>query len=239
MKKLLVLLLSLAGFSAVSFAQTPSAEAEELFRAGKFANALSVYEEALKTNPDDAYIYYNIGNCYFKMGSVGHAVANYYRAFKLNPRDGDIRHNLDLALRAGGGRLVPAGMPQALHKLFFYFTDEELAGLTYLLFWLSWAAGVWLLAHRGKRVMVVLACLCVLCAGWMFRRQALDNEALAVVAAPVVEVRSGPGKNFPPSATVAQGHLVVVEDEKDDWYEIIIKAQGLKGWIAKDALKTI
>ena len=164
-KKVLILLLGMAGLSAVSFAQESSAEAEELFRAGKFANALSIYEATLKTRPDDAYIYYNIGNCYFKMGSVGLAVANYYRAFRLDPRDSDIRHNLDLALQAGGGRLVPAGMPQALHKLFFYFTDEELAGLTYLLFWLACAAaGLWLLSHRGKRVMIVLACLCVLCA---------------------------------------------------------------------------
>ena len=60
-----------------------------------------------------------------------------------------------------------------------------------------------------------------------------------MVATPMAEVRSGPGTNFPPSATIAQGHLVIVEDEKDNWYEVVIKAQGLKGWVAKDAIENI
>ena len=239
-KKLSALVLLITAFSLSVFAQTPSAEAEDLYRAGKFANALSVYEAELKNNPNDPYIYYNIGNCYFKMGSVGLAVANYYRAFKLDPRDGDIRHNLDLAMRAGGGRLVPTGIPHALHKAFFYLSADELKGLTYALFWLFCiVTGAWLVFGKGKRAAAVCACLLVFSAGWMFWRTSLDNENLAVVATPVAEVRSGPGTNFPPSATIAQGHLVIVEDEKDDWYEVIIKAQGLKGWVAKDAIKNI
>ena len=240
MKKIIAVVLLVAGFVLPGLAQGQVAQAEELFRSGQFANALSIYEAELKNSPNDPYIYYNIGNCYFKMGSVGLAVANYYRAFKLNPRDGDIRHNLDLALRAGGSRLVPSGLPASLHQAFFYFSSEELKGLNYALFWLfSVAFGIWLFFRRGKRVVVACAVLWLLCAGWVWWRTSIDNESLAVVAAPMAELRSGPGKNFPPSATVAQGHLVTVEDEKDNWYEVIVKEQGLKGWVAKDAIKNI
>jgi len=239
-KKYLLLLLLLTGTMGAALAQDVNPQAEQLFRTGQFANALSVYEAELKNRPNDPYIYYNIGNCYFKMGSVGLAVANYYHAFKLAPRDADIRHNLDLALRAGGSRLVPAGIPYALHKVFFYLSAEELQGLTYALFWLFCiVTGVWLLWRKGKKAVMVLGCFLVLSAGWLYWRQALDNENLAVVAIPLAEVRSGPGTNFAPSATISQGHLVVVEDEKDDWYEVIIKAQGLKGWVAKSDIKNI
>lgn len=240
MKKIIAAVCLVTGFALSGFAQTQPADAEELFRAGKFANALSVYEAELKNRPNDPYIYYNIGNCYFKMGSVGLAVANYYRAFKLDPRDSDIRHNLDLAMRAGGGRLVPAGVPQALHQVFFCLSLDELKGLSYVLFWLFCVVfGTWLLVRKGKQAVIICAVLCVCSAGWMFWRSSLESEVLAVVATPMAEVRSGPGTNFPPSATIAQGHLVVVEDEKDNWYEVVIKAQGLKGWVAKDAIKQI
>ena len=239
-KKIITLFLFCISFSLTGFAQDALNEAEELFRAGKFANALAVYENELKNHTGNPYIYYNIGNCYFKMGSIGLAVANYYRAFKLNPRDADIRHNLDLALRAGGTQLVPAGIPHALHKVFFYFSYEELQGLTYALFWLCCVSiGLWLVIRKGKYIALTCTCVAVLSAGWLFWRESLENENLAVIAAPIAEVRSGPGDNFPPSANIAQGHLVIVEDEKDNWYEVIIKAQGLKGWVAKDAIKTI
>ena len=239
-KKLALSVVIFTALALTPFAQTTPNEAEELFRAGKFANALTIYENQLKNTPNDPYIYYNIGNCYFKMGSIGLAVANYYRAFKLNPRDADIRHNLDLALRSGGSQLVPAGVPHALHKMFFYFSQEELQGVTYALFWLfCLVGGIFLISRKGKRIAVVCAGLLLISAIWMFWRKPLDNEALAVVATPIAEVRSGPGTNFPPSATIAQGHLVIVEDEKDNWYEVIIKAQGLKGWVAKDAIKNI
>ena len=59
---------------------------------------------------------------------------------------------------------------------------------------------------------------------------------MAVIASPVAEIRSGPGTNFPASASLAQGHLITVEDAKDEWYEVIVKSQGLKGWVEKSAL---
>ena len=168
-KKLTLAVLLLTGVGLSGFAKDQAAGAEELFRAGKFANALSAYEEALKNRPNDPYIYYNIGNCYFKMGSVGLAVANYYRAFRLDPRDGDIRHNLDLALRAGGSRLVPSGVPQALHQAFFCFSLEELQGLSYALFWIFCIVlGTWLFLRKGKQAVLVCAVLWLLSAGWLF-----------------------------------------------------------------------
>ena len=101
------------------WAQNAMEQAEGAYRQGKFSAALGLYEEELKNRPNDPFVYYNIGNCYFKMGSKGLAAANYYRAFKLAPRDSDIRHNLSFALSSGGERFVPAGMPVVLHQAFF------------------------------------------------------------------------------------------------------------------------
>lgn len=215
-------------------------QAEQLYREGRFAAALGAYEKLLKTYPNDPHLYYNIGNCYFKMGSNGLAVANYYRAFRLSPRDADIRHNLSLTLESVGERLVPAGMPVILHKAFFTLTLPELKGLTVsclLVFCLF--MGIWLCKRRaGWLAGCSLLVLCVLL-GWYGWRSRIEHQALAVVAAPTAELRSGPGDNFPASANVAQGHLLIVQDSKDNWDEVIVKSQAIKGWMQANDLEKI
>lgn len=239
MKHLFILVFALLGFTSV-FAQTPLQNAEEFYRQGKFSAALGLYEYDLKTHPNDPYVYYNIGNCYFKMGSMGLAAANYYRAFKLAPRDADIRNNLSLALSAGGESLVPAGVPPVLHKAFFSLSYDELKGLAMVLWWaFCLLACVWLLKRRGGKITLTVALLLALTAGWFYLRHKTETEPLAVVAAPVAEIRSGPGTNFPANASVAQGHLLTVQDEKDSWYEVIVKSQGIKGWVNKNAIEQI
>lgn len=234
---LIACLLLVAGSA---LAQNALPQAEEAYRQGKFSNALGMYEEELKNRPNDPYLYYNIGNCYFKMGSKGLAAANYYRAFKLAPRDADIRHNLSLALAAGGEKFIPAGMPAVLHQAFFSLSYNELKGLFFLLLWLCCTLGsIWLVKRKWGRVLVLCAITFILCGGWLWWRHALETEPLAVVAAPSAEIRSGPGTNFPASANAAQGHLLLVVDEKDSWYEVIVKSQSLKGWVEKSAIERI
>lgn len=240
MKRLLVaLFLTAICFTCVQ-AGDIKATAESFYREGKYAQALSTYEQALKNQPNDPYLYYNIGNCYFKMGSKGLAVAYYYRAFRLNPQNGDIRHNLSLALASGGDSLVPTGMPAAMHRALFALTLAELKGVLCLLGWaVCLLAGIWLLTRKAGKLTLAFGMLFALTAGWFYVRYSWENEPLAVVASPVVELRSGPGKNFPASAAVQQGHLVRILDTKDHWQEVIVRSEGLKGWIEQNALERI
>lgn len=236
-------LLLLGGWLVLSlpvFAQATLQTGEELFRQGKFSAALNAYEQLLKNHPKDPFVYYNIGNCYFKMGSTGLAAANYFRAFKLAPRDADIRHNLALALASGGERLVPSGVPVVLHQAYFYLSYAELKGLTYGLWWLVSLLLVVCLLRRKWNILATIGCVLLLVSNvWLYSRAKLEQQATAVIAAPVAEIRSGPGTNFPASASVAQGHLVTILDEKDAWYEVAVTSQGLKGWMEKNTVEKI
>ena len=215
-------------------------QAEQSYRDGHFAAALGEYEELLQVYPNDPYLYYNIGNCYFKMGSKGLAAANYYRAFRLAPRDSDIRHNLSLALAESGERLVAQGVPEIFHKAFYWLTAAELKGVLYLAWWLFCAMGtVWLFKRKYGRVALTSAVLLVAVGIWYALRYQADHEPIAVVAAPVAELRSGPGMNFPASANIAQGHLLLVQDTRDNWREVVVKSQVIKGWIEADSLEII
>ena len=221
-------------------AQDILSPAEEAYRQGRFSQALGLYETALKNHPNDPFVYYNIGNCYFKMGSKGLAAANYYRAFRLAPRDKDIRHNLSLVLASSGDRFIPAGVPTVLHQAFYSLSYDELRGLTSIVFWCFCVLLIgWLLKRSGFRLVVLSAFVRALCAGWLYWRHTLQQTPLAVVAVPVAEIRSGPGTNFPASANLTQGHLVIIEDGKDNWQEVIVQSQGVKGWIEQSALEKI
>ena len=239
-KQLLLLGILLSSFVCWTYAQADLSEAEQLYRDGRFAEALGSYEKELKLYPNDPFLYYNIGNAYFKMGSNGLAVANYYRAYRLLPRDKDIRHNLALALASSGEQLVPADIPAVAYQAFFCLSYDELKGLTYALFWLLALVGwVWLVKRKAGKVAVVLLVLFGISATWLYARHSLQTRTLAVVAAPSAEIRSGPGTNFPANATAAQGHLLDIVDKKDQWYEVIVNSQSIKGWVESSAIEKI
>ena len=131
-------------------------------------------------------------------------------------------------------------MPPSLHRLLFSLPLVELQGVLYLVGWiLCLFAGIWILTRKGGKVTIVAGVIFILVAGWFYVRHSWETQPLAVVAAPVVELRSGPGKNFPASAAVQQGHLVQLLDSKDSWQEVIVRSEGLKGWIEQTALERI
>ena len=131
-------------------------------------------------------------------------------------------------------------MPVVLHQAFYSLSYTELKGLLFVLLWLFCAlASLWLLKRKWGRMLAASAVILLLCAGWFYLRHTLQVEHLAVIASPVAEIRSGPGTNFPASASVAQGHLITVQDAKDEWYEVIVKSQGIKGWVEKNAVEQI
>ena len=243
MKKILLLaglILAINSFCLAQALPGKLAQAEDVYRAGHYAQALTLYEEDLKNYPNDPYLYYNIGNCYFKMGSKGLATANYYRAFMRAPRDLEIRHNLALTRASCGERLVPSGVPEVIHRIYFGLSLAELTGLLFALFWLCCFAGCfWLLKRKGAKAVCVLLVLLLFVTGWWYTRSRWENRTLAVVASPVAEIRSGPGTNFPASANVSQGHLLTIQDSKDTWYEVVVQSQGLKGWVEKNAVEKI
>src|SRR5215217_4594832 len=71
--------------------------AGQLYKQKQFAEAAEKYEKILKQGYKSPEVYYNLGNCYFKLDSIGKCILNFERAHQLAPDDEDITHNLQLA----------------------------------------------------------------------------------------------------------------------------------------------
>lgn len=229
------------GLSAMEGAQS----ADESYRSGNFDAALEGYKEELLFNKtayspkraelQNTFLYYNIGNCYYKTGDYGRAVAYYAKAFTLRPREGGIRRNFSLALAATGQSLVPGGVPVVLHKAFYFFSSYELLQITSVcgfIFAVSFC--LWLFGRRGRFVWAALG-LTVFFGCW-YALSAPGFGGRAVIATPAAELRSGPADTFPAAAAVPAGYFCAVRDRKDNWYEVVILKDNLQGWINEESI---
>src|SRR5688500_2890584 len=79
------------------YSQSPAEtykSANALYKAGNFEQAAASYEKILMQGYRKHEVYYNLGNCYYKLNNTGKAILNFERAQKLAPDDEDIAHNL-------------------------------------------------------------------------------------------------------------------------------------------------
>lgn len=72
--------------------------AQAAYRAGKFNQALNLYEKTAKKN-QSANAYHNLGNAYLQAKEYQKAVEAYKNALRLNPQDDETRYNLAYALQ--------------------------------------------------------------------------------------------------------------------------------------------
>ena len=72
-------------------------ESDSLYSVGKYNEAISLYQKIIEQQGTSSEIYYNLGNCYYKIHDLAHSILYYERALKIDPSDEDIRYNLSLA----------------------------------------------------------------------------------------------------------------------------------------------
>lgn len=243
---LLLCLFVLLPFSAhaVSKAEADSAYAHE-----QYQQAARLYEELLKKGVSDV-LYYNLGNCYYRMDNMTQAVLNYERALLLSPGDKDIRFNLQMARSKTIDKIVPES------EMFFvtwYRSTVNLmsvdgwartalvtlvAALVLLLLYL-FANIVWLrkVGFFGALLFVVIFLGSNLFA-WQQRR-ALTQRAGAVIVRPAVTVKSTPSKNGTDLFILHEGTRVdIIDASMREWRSIRV-ADGKEGWVETSQIENI
>lgn len=85
------------GFTASqTITNVTKAEGDSAYIKNDFRTAIQIYETLLQQG-EAAEIYYNLGNCYYKVNEIARAILNYERALLLKPGNSDIRANLEIA----------------------------------------------------------------------------------------------------------------------------------------------
>src|SRR6478609_5620361 len=94
MKNIFYLLLFI---TQVFFAQTSFEKGNDLYKNGKYELAIKEYESVLATNKESVELYFNLGNCYYKLQKTAPAIYNYEKALVLDPSDKDALNNIKFA----------------------------------------------------------------------------------------------------------------------------------------------
>ncbi|HEX4954604.1 MAG TPA: tetratricopeptide repeat protein [Thermoanaerobaculia bacterium] len=80
---------------------------EKVFEEGRFADAASIFKQAIRKDPNNAAAYCFLGRAQVELSQFDEAVASLEKAVQLDPSSSDIHHRL---AEAYGGKLKKAGL---------------------------------------------------------------------------------------------------------------------------------
>lgn len=249
MKKIFVLFLCI---SSVSFAQNSNelfATANALYKNGKYQKAIKIYTQIKDSNKVSSELYYNLGNCYYKLNKVAPTIYNYEKALRLNPNNKDAQNNLIFAKRLTLDRIeaLPKTVLQqfnesVLQKLSYNswgvlsILFSILTAVLFLLFYFAY--------HSSKKKMffttsIISFILLVTTLAIAFNQYNLSkNKIEAIIFTEKTTVKSEPTKNSDKAFTLHEGTKVNVIDAVDDWKKIRL-TNGKIGWLLSKNLKEI
>lgn len=221
-------------------------QGNQAYREGNYQSALEWYGKILSAGYESSQVYYNIGNCYYKLGAVGRAILFYEKARKLNPRDREILFNLELAnLRVIDRIETP---PQFFlfdwwEAVKTYFTVSQLTRLAAILFGAAILALIGFLFFRERRVilsaLIVFSVLALFSAYLLVINAREENTRIrGIVLVSSVNVLSAPNENSTDVFVLHEGVKVTLQEQRGEW-ALITLPDGKSGWMKRENLGII
>ena len=249
MKKIFFLLLIIANSVTAQNVDSLFVSANNLYKNGKFSEAIELYKEVESKALVSSELYYNLGNSYYKLNKVGPSIYYYEKALKLNPLNEDVKNNLIFAKRLALDNIeqLPQTVLQKfntnyLQKLSYnqwavvVIVFSVLGSLLFLLFYFAEGSSKKRFYFTTSIVsfIILIASLFITYNQYNFSK----NKVEAIVFAEKTEVRNAPTFNSEEVFTLHEGTKVLVLDAVDNWKKIKI-IDGKIGWIIGNEIKVL
>ena len=246
MKNILYIFLLL---TQVLFAQGSFKNGNELYQKGDYNGAIRSYESILDAKQQSAEVYFNLGNCYYKLNQVAPAIYNYEKALVLKPNDKDIKNNLNFAKKLTIDEIkeVPKVGFEKLVRDFTATYDYNtwawisvVLAFLFLLFFLGYYFSALTLSKRiffvGMFIILIAIILSILSA--IFERKYYQNERPAIIFKEIVSVKSEPKSTSSEVLELHEGTKVYVLESFAGWDKIQL-TDGTEGWLEKTDVKEV
>ncbi|MBQ4386043.1 MAG: BatD family protein [Prevotella sp.] len=244
-----ILLFYLFTFLPLTTFAVTKAEADSAYAKEQYQQAARDYEALLRQGVS-AELYYNLGNCYYRMDQITQAVLSYERALLLSPGDRDIRFNLQMARSKTIDKITPES------EMFFVTWYRSLVNLQSVDAWARLAlialvvaivlALVYLFSDRiwlrkvgffGGIALLLVFVLSNLFA-WQQKR-GLDHRTGAVIVRSAVNVKSTPSQNGTDLFILHEGTRVTITDDSMRGWKQVRVADGKEGWLETKEIEVI
>ena len=217
--------------------------ANNLYKSGEYENAIALYDEIISENFVSHELYYNIGNCYYKLEKWADAIWYYEKSLQIKKTENAIQ-NLQLA------KLKIVDRIEILPELFFVSWWNNIINilsiktwqiLSILLVWL--ALLIKILKYKiGFSQKYMLKMLLILSFTLFFIANYLvienKNTIEGVIYIKSIDITSAPTYNSSVQFTIHAGTKVQIIDQIQDWVNIRLK-NGSSGWVKEVHIKKL
>ncbi len=246
---LYILLFSLVSSSSAFQFNDLIEKANKNYQQENYQEALNDYLKIQQNGYESAELYYNIGNCFYRLGKIGYAILYYEKALLLNPDDDDIIYNLSIAKAHTVDKINE--VPQMFlvewwDSILSWFTLTGWAIFTtviYILLIISF--GIYFLSSTisNRRLGFYLGVFFLV--GSIFSGITLaskynkeNNSRFAVLISNTVTVKQSPNERAADAFLIHEGLKFSIEDELDNWVKIKLP-DGKVGWLMKGEFEII
>ena len=241
--------LAAADTNAQTSQQPNSMSASSAYAKGDYQQAAAEYKALLKTE-QSAELYYNLGNCEYRLGNITQSIVAYERALRLNPGDADTRYNLQFLRSKTIDKVVP------IDEMFFvvwYHSVQNLISIDAwaclaiisfvlaLVFVLGYLFGTNMVLRKagffGGVVLLVFFFVSTLFA-YQCKERLLERN-IAIVQQPTLNVKKTPADNGSDAFVIHEGTRVTITDRSmRDWFGVRLD-DGKEGWLKKTSVEVI
>lgn len=220
-------------------------QANQSYEKGQYSEALSLFLDIEKTTPHWK-LFYNMGNCYYKLGDYVRAKIYYLRARRLKPFEPSILKNIDIVDKRFNDRIEgekPDFLTRAALRI-ESIISANVVSVALLVLVIILNLFIFLLMKKGKsrfRLYGVSFSLVItlLIAGYhIYRTGKLNVRNAAVIVKENSQLRSGPGENNTILFKVNPGLKVKIIEKSRDWVQVSASSQ-VAGWLEEDRLERI
>jgi tetratricopeptide (TPR) repeat protein len=222
-------------------------EANRLYEEEDYPAALDIYHE-IEKNGAHWKLYYNIGNCYYKVNELVRAKIYYLKARRLEPFEPSIGKNIEIVNKRLNEKITPP-KPDFIARLVMRIesiVSLDVLSVLLVLVILLFNVFLFLLIKKGKQRLLVygvsfsLVFLLLLAGYHMYRVNKFNQRTVAVITAKKAHLRSGPGENNTILFKVNPGLQVKIIDSSSNgqWLQVSASPE-VAGWIEAGHLERI
>lgn len=250
---LFLLFLSTSTFGAGQAATQPLSsqykiKADSAYKKGDYGKAVDIYKRLLKQG-EDASVFYNLGNAYYRSEELGKAILAYERALKLEPGNRDIRFNLEFV------RSQITDKPAEESEMFFVVWYHNLVNFTSVDSWAIisivaficallfitvylFGSNIWI-----RKVGFSIASITTILFVWSFHSALIQKLQLTrhdtAIVMGTVGVRKTPVTATASVFTLHEGTKVTITDKSITGWREVVLSDGRSGWISSSAIEEI
>jgi tetratricopeptide (TPR) repeat protein len=216
-------------------------QANEAYANGDYHKAIKRYQSVIQSGQPTGSLYFNLGNCYYRLDQTGWAILYYERALRYIPDDPDLLFNLKHArsqVEDQSEKKTSIPLKSTLNR--FHLSE---------LFWFMMIChvGFWGILivrrfHRSEWSYYTFVVLSILWAtslvSFAVKWYDLNYDNRGIVVASKSVVRAGPDERETALFELHAGSIVECERHEGNW-RLIQFASGKRGWAKKDNIEPV